>query len=444
MRVADDAHFDLDNQKSPRTPGYVLVIGATNRPDAVDQALRRPGRFDKEIGLGVPDENAREQILLVLIRNLRLEGDFDIHMIAKSTPGFVGADLAALVNKAGNLAMKRILDRRRSQFIERFSEDNDWWRHPWSSEEVEGLCITMHDFMEASKLVQPSTRREGFSSIPDVSWEDVGGLDSLRKAFDRYIVQPIKQPEDYEELGVDMKEGFMLYGPPGCGKTLIAKAVAHEAGANFIHIKGPEIVRKYVGDSEQEVRMIFTRARCCSPCIIFFDEIDSLAPKRGGEGAWAMERALNQLLVELDGANQRHGVYVIGATNRIDNIDAAIMRPGRFGRVFYVPLPTAYERLSILKALGRKKPLSPDVDLNALACREECRNLTGADLYALMNEAAIIVREEKKICVEQGVPYSEPLVIKTSHFEKAFQSISPSVTEEDVCFYESLRRIRPP
>ncbi|PKA49337.1 Cell division control protein 48 like C [Apostasia shenzhenica] len=447
MTCMDEAHqtlravdADADRETSDKISNYVLVIGATNRPDAIDQALRRPGRFDKEITLGVPNEIARLEILSVLTCDLKLEGNFDLFKIARSTPGFVGADLVALVNKAGNLAMKRIVDRKRPQLIDGVDGQmiKDWWRHPWSPEEIESLSITMSDFEEATGLVQPSTKREGFSSIPNVNWEDVGGLDSLREAFDRYIIQCIKHPEDYEELGVDMEFGFLLYGPPGCGKTLIAKAVAHEAGANFIHIKGPEILRKYVGESEQEVRTIFSRARTCSPCIIFFDEVDALTPKRGREGAWVVERALNQLLIELDGADQRHGVYVIGATNTPDAIDPAVLRPGRFGKLFYVPLPSAEERRSILKALARKKPVASDVDFDALAQREACRNLSGADLAALMNEAAMNVKEEKRLHLDQGTPYTEPLIIKTTHIEKAFDKISPSVSEERRLYYEAL------
>ncbi|KAG2608905.1 hypothetical protein PVAP13_4KG006600 [Panicum virgatum] len=259
---------DLDAESAEKKPGYVIVIGATNRPDAVDQALRRPGRFDREISLGVPDENARKQILKMLTQSLRIEGEFDLFKIARATPGFVGADLKALVDKAGNLAMKKVIDERKAQYSK-----HDWWRQPWDASEVEGLHITMDDFEEATKMVQPSLRREGFSSVPDVTWDDVGGLDSLRKEFDRCIIRCIKHPEVYEVFGVNMQAGFLLFGPPGCGKTLIAKAVAHEAGANFIHIKGPELLNKYVGESESEVRKIFTRARTNSPCILFFDEV---------------------------------------------------------------------------------------------------------------------------------------------------------------------------
>nr|XP_034576562.1 cell division control protein 48 homolog C-like isoform X2 [Setaria viridis] len=382
MTCMDEFHQNIggghsDAESSEKKPGYVIVIGATNRPDAVDQALRRPGRFDREISLGIPDEHARKQILKMLTQNLRLEGQFDLFKIARATPGFVGADLKALIDKAGNLAMKRIIDERRVQYSHGHDGNNkpDWWRQPWDVDEVESLHITMGDFEEAAKLVQPSLRREGFSSIPDVTWDDVGGLDSLRREFDRCIVRCIKNPEDYEAFGVNLQAGFLLFGPPGCGKTLIAKAVAHEAGANFIHIKGPELLNKYVGESESEVRKVFIRARTNSPCILFFDEADALTTKRGNEGGWVVERVVTQLLTELE--DQRQGVYVIGATNRIDVIDDAFLRPGRFGKKHYVPLPGADERVSVLKACARSKPISSGVDLDALARREECSNLTG-------------------------------------------------------------------
>ncbi|XP_020574931.1 cell division control protein 48 homolog C-like [Phalaenopsis equestris] len=240
------------------------------------------------------------------------------------------------------------------------------------------------------------------------------------------------------ELGVDMEVGFLLYGPPGCGKTLIAKALANEADANFIHSKGPEILRKYAGENEQEVRTIFSRARTCSSCILFFDEVDALTPKRGREGALVVERTLNQLLIELDGAVQRRGVYVIGATKRLEVIDPAVLRPGRFGRLSYVPLPTAEERGLILRGLCLKKPVSPDFYYTALASREACRNLNGADLVVLVRQAAMIVKEEKQLHVDQGISYDTPFVIKTSQFEKALETIVPSVSEEQRRYHEAL------
>ncbi|KAL0358667.1 UNVERIFIED_CONTAM: Cell division control protein 48C [Sesamum angustifolium] len=391
MTCMDESHRlvkpndeNADSESSNCRPGYVLVIGATNRPDAVDPALRRPGRFDREIVLGVPDECARVQILSVLTCNLKVEGAFDLVKIARSTPGFVGADLAALANKAGNLAMKRIIDKRKVE-LSKESEDRDcsedWWRQPWSHEEMERLSITMADF---------------------------------------------------EDFGVDLETGFLLYGPPGCGKTLIAKAVANEAGANFIHIKGPELLNKYVGESELAVRTIFSRARTCSPCILFFDEVDALTTKRGKEGGWVVERLLNQLLIELDGAEQRRGVYVIGATNRPEVMDRAVLRPGRFGKLLYVPLPSPDERGMILKALARKKPIDANMDLMALGRDGACENLSGADLSALMNEAAMAALEEKLTSSYRsldGVPWT----IKDVHFKRALEKISPSVSDKWSC-----------
>ncbi|RLM56377.1 hypothetical protein C2845_PM10G01290 [Panicum miliaceum] len=323
-----------------------------------------------EVVSGVSDENARKQILKMLTQNLRLEGEFDLFKIARATPGFVGADLKALLDKAGNLAMKRIIDERRAQYCRNHdgNSKHDWWRQPWDAGEVEGLHITMDDF---------------------------------------------------EVFGVNMQAGFLLFGPPGCGKTLIAKAVAHEAGANFIHIKGPELLNKYVGESESEVRKIFTRARTNSPCILFFDE----------------------LLIELDGADQRQGVYVIGATNGIDVIDDAVLRPGRFGKKHFVPLPGAEERVSILETRARSKPISSDVDLAALAHREECNNLTGADLASLVNEAAMAALEERLEFLDNGTSsMRSSSLIELSHFEGALSKVKPSVSEQQIRHYEALSK----
>ncbi|XP_042984658.1 cell division control protein 48 homolog C isoform X4 [Carya illinoinensis] len=387
-RLVHPSDANSNSGNSDQRPGYVLVIGATNRPDAVDSALRRPGRFDREIVLGVPDENGRAGILSVITRNLRLEGSFDRLKIARSTPGFVGADLAALVNKAGNLAMKRIIDERKSllskdSINEEYTED--WWRQPWLPEEMEKLTITMADF---------------------------------------------------EGLHVDLETGFLLYGPPGCGKTLIAKAVANEAGANFIHIKGPELLNKYVGESELAVRTLFSRARTCSPCVLFFDEVDALTTNRGKEGGWVVERLVNQLLIELDGAEQRRGVFVIGATNRPEAMDLALLRPGRFGKLLYVPLPNANERGLILKALGRKKPIDASVDLGAIGRMDACENLSGADLAALMNEAVMVAVEER--LSTESISDATSWTIKATHFERALSKISPSVSDKQKQYYKIL------
>ncbi|KAK9750292.1 hypothetical protein RND81_02G185100 [Saponaria officinalis] len=444
LTCMDESHMAVkssdansDTEDGDKKSGYVLVIGATNRPDAVDASLRRPGRFDREIALGVPDENARAEILSVLMKNLRLAGDFDLLKIAKATPGFVGADLVALVNKAGNLAMRRIIDTRKSDLVKEEEElpAEEWWKEPWSSEEMNKLNITMADFEDAAKLVQPSSRREGFSTIPNVKWEDVGGLDDLRRQFELYIVNRIKYPAQYEESGVDLETGFLLYGPPGCGKTLIAKAVANEAGANFIHIKGPELLNKYVGESESHVRRIFSRARTCAPCIIFFDEVDALTTERGKEGGWVVERLLNQLLIELNGGDHRRGVFVIGATNRPEVMDHALLRPGRFGKLLLVPLPNSGERGLILKALARKKPIDASVNLLDIGAR--CENMSGADLSAVMNEAAMASLEEK-LKLTTPVFGGCPSTIKPAHFEQALMKVKPSVSEKSKKYYEKL------
>ncbi|EMS60243.1 Cell division control protein 48-like protein C [Triticum urartu] len=413
---ADD--MEDDSQSYEKKPGYVIVIGATNRPDAVDQALRRPGRFDREIYLGVPDENARKQILERLTRKLRLppKGQFDLLKIAKATPGFVGVDLKALVDTAGSVAIKRFFNARKDKFLKE-GNNLDYLKHPLDKHEVQRLSIIMDDF--------------GYMMCVDfmvskLTWMVI------------YVIFLSKK------FGVNMQAGVLLFGPPGCGKTLIAKAVAHDAGANFIHIKGPEGLNKYVGESEAYIRRTFARARLNSPCILFFDEIDALTTKRGMEGAWVVERLLNQLLIELDGADQREGVYVIGATNRIDVIDDALLRPGRLGQKYFVLLPSANERHSILKALicSQRKPVSCTVDLDAFARREECNNLSGADLASLVDEAAKEALDESLELLENGALSISSLCsvasIELSHFEQALSKIKPSVSEQQRKHYEAL------
>ncbi|KAG5233505.1 Cell division control protein [Salix suchowensis] len=437
-RLVQPSDDSSSSESSNRIPGNVLVIGATNRPDAVDPALRRPGRFDREINLGVPDEKARVQILSVLTKSCTLEGSLDILQIARSTPGFVGADLNAW----------RVASQRKSelsgQMIEK-EENEDWWKKPWSPEEMEKLAITMADFEKAAKLVQPSSKREGFSSIPNVKWEDVGGLGDIRDEFDLYIISRIKYPDDYQKFGVNLETGILLYGPPGCGKTMIAKAAANEAGANFIHVKGPELLNKYVGESELAVRTLFSRARTCSPCIIFFDEVDALTTMRGKEGGWVVERLLNQLLIELDGADQRPGIFIIGATNRPEVMDPAVLRPGRFGKLIHVPLPSSEDRGLILKALAKGKPIDPSVDLAAIGQMEACKNFSGADLRKLMEEAAMTALKEAKrqrhLNETSGTitaTQNEPSVnITATHFEQALGKISPSVSEKQIQYYKA-------
>ncbi|CAM8928739.1 unnamed protein product [Rhodiola kirilowii] len=405
---------------------HVLVIAATNHPDEIDPALRRPGRFDREIYIGVPDEKARIHILSVLTRGLKVcEDSLDLLKIARLTPGYVGADLDSLIDMAGNVAMLRVVEDMRNKVLNETQEDEDGDAVEWLPRESENPSITMGDFEEALKEVQPSLKREGFSSIPDVKWEDVGGLDDLRKVFTSHIVKQIMFPGKAELYGLKFDKGFLLYGPPGCGKTLLAKAVAKEAGANFIHIKGPEILNKYVGESETAVRAIFNRARTCAPCIIFFDEVDALTSKRGEEGGRVHESVALQLMMELDGGDKRSGVYVIGATNRRDAMDPAFLRPGRFGKHLYVGYPNPDQRAQILKAICRKLiPIYSNVDLDALARSAACENFSGADLSALVHEASVAASEENETLEASGC---EAVVsVSTRHFKKALAVISES------------------
>lgn len=331
----------------------VMVLGATNRADAIDPALRRAGRFDREILIGVPDEEARCQILIKMTRTMRLEGNFNFARIAKLTPGYVGADLRALTKEAAVVAINRIFRETGSDtsntattttttilggahqplLLEDVEGKDSPAVIPLTSEQMEPLYIIMDDFLEAIKHVQPSSKREGFATVPDVTWDNIGALESIREELALSVIEPIRHPERFKELGLPLPAGVMLYGPPGCGKTLLAKAIASQSGANFISVKGPELLDKYVGESERAVRRVFERAKASCPCIVFFDELDSLCPRRGGSsetsggGGGVSERVVNQLLTEMDGLESRRSVFVIAATNRPELIDPAMMRP---------------------------------------------------------------------------------------------------------------------
>ncbi|KAJ4907457.1 Cell division control protein 48-like protein C [Raphanus sativus] len=424
--------------------GYVVVIGATNTPDALDPALRRGRRFGREIALTPPDEHARAEILSLVAQRLRLEGSFDMKRIARLTPGFVGADLEELADMAASLCVNRIMDSRKLQLSgDSPNDDRSWLSQPWSDEELDKLFVRMSDFEEAVKLVKGSLTREGFSTVPDVTWGDVGGLDHLRTQLKDYVVNPIKYPETFEKFGgkLNLETGFLLYGPPGCGKTLVAKAVANEAGANFIHIKGPELLNKYLGESERAIRTLFQRARTSSPCVIFFDEVDALTGRRGREGDLVVGGLLNQFLTELHGGDRRD-VYVIGATNRLDVIDPAFLRPGRFGNRVYVPLPNADERVSILKSIAKKRPIDPSVDLDAIA-NKYCEGFSGADLANLMDQAIHVAVKEKFQSIESsedGDMDSSDCTIKMTHFKQALSLVTPSVSKQQIKHYEEQRK----
>ena len=323
-----------------------------------------------------------------------------------------------------------------------------------SEDELSSLAITMTDFEEALKVVQPSAKREGFATVPDVSWDDVGALDNVREQLNDAIVNPIRYPQLHEQMGLSHPAGVLLYGPPGCGKTLLAKAIASSSNASFISIKGPELLNKYVGESERAVRQVFQRGRASAPCVIFFDELDALCPRRDGQSNQSGQRLVNQLLTEMDGTSARRQVYIIGATNRPDIIDAAIMRPGRLEKLVYVPLPEPNDRVAILETLARKTPLEPDaVDLRAIALDSRCDGFSGADLAALVRQAATFALREcfqrmdaaAKSKLDQPSDAHEVVQVGTRHFEAAFEHVLPSVSEDVASMYDTmtLRTSRP-
>ncbi|QIX02202.1 hypothetical protein AMS68_007719 [Peltaster fructicola] len=399
-RIVAQLLISMDElEGDPNKP--VIVLAATNRPDSLDAALRRGGRFDTEIMIGVPNEGVRASILAAQTRKLRLASDVDIRSLAKSTAGFVGADLKDLVGKAGAWQMRALKAAfvkqgaelgtanignealpELGQLIARLQQKKNLPRPAG----FENTAITMQAFLSVLPTITPSSKREGFATVPDVSWADVGALQAVRRELEMAIVQPIVNPERFIEIGLDAPTGVLLWGPPGCGKTLLAKAVAAESKANFISIKGPELLDKYVGESEAAVRRVFSRARSSAPCIIFFDELDALAPRRDGSAAESSARVVNMLLTELDGLHDRGGIFVIGATNRPDIIDEAMLRPGRLETPLFVDLPGPQERVEILQTLLRQKNVPQE--LADIARTSACDGFTGADLRSLWTKAA--------------------------------------------------------
>ena len=342
----------LDNLNSKDELCSVIVISATNRPDAIDPALRRAGRFDKELALGIPDEKARSEILKVLCKNVKLDNGFDFDILAHKTPGYVGADLKNLIREAAINSLDILLTCLNIQIdsINELDFETLKTNHP---DLLSKLFLNMSDFDKALKHIQPSAKREGFATIPDITWDDVGALKNIREEMQLSILVPIKYNEDVKTLGLTTSVGILLCGPPGCGKTLLAKAIANESGINFISVKGPELLNMYVGESERAVRSVFNRARDSKPCVIFFDEIDALCPKRSEtESSQVTSRVVNQLLTEMDGLEPR-SCFLLAATNRPDILDPAILRPGRFDKIIYVDFPSAEERYDILKTLSK-------------------------------------------------------------------------------------------
>uniref|UniRef100_A0A7S4G498 AAA+ ATPase domain-containing protein n=1 Tax=Eutreptiella gymnastica TaxID=73025 RepID=A0A7S4G498_9EUGL len=516
-----------------------IVMGATNRPDAIDSALRRAGRFDREIHMSIPTYEGRIEILQVLTQKLKLEGELDLKSIAFRTPGFVGADLHALTKEASAIALQRIFNlivdnaaadaaasaaEPENDAAEKKAEEKADEKPSGADEEcvfpappparmpppkirssspplsvdkpdagfdlddpagaaddppegplepaapvpeaiappsssqpfalpvveigpeiLEKCSIMMADFDEAVTLVQPSTMREGFTTVPSVTWDDVGALEDVKVELINNISKPILRPDVFKAMGcLDNPIGVMLYGPPGCGKTLVAKAIANESGANFISIKGPELLNKFLGETEKSVRTVFARAQSSAPCILFFDELDALAPKRGNEsGNAAAERVVNQLLTELDGVKGRNQVYVIGASNRLDMIDPAMLRPGRLDKLLFVPLPNAAQRITILQKQARNAPLDGDVDLGTYGSDKRCDGFSGADCAALVREAAVAAVTEFFDSMQDDDDARDttrdPPTVGVRHFETALQKVKPSVSVKDRTRYEQMR-----
>ena len=363
----------MDGMKSR---GKVVVIAATNRPDSIDPALRRPGRFDREIEIGIPDEEGRLEILQIHTRGMPVDEKIDLKQFARVTHGFVGADLESLAKEAAMRSLRRILP------------DIDLQQEKISAEILQKIKISEDDFKEALKEVRPSALREVLVQIPNVTWDDVGGLDSLKEELKEAVEWPLKHKEAFQHVDVATPKGILLHGPPGTGKTLIAKALAKMTESNFISVKGPELLSKWVGESEKGVREIFRKARQAAPCIIFFDEIDSLVPRRsGGDSTHVSENVVSQILTEIDGLEELNDVLIIGATNRLDIVDEALLRPGRFDRIIEVPKPDAKGRKHILQIHTKKKPLGQDVDLSKIV--EITDGYSGAELAAICNRAAI-------------------------------------------------------
>jgi transitional endoplasmic reticulum ATPase len=399
--------------------GKVVVIAATNRPDALDPALRRPGRFDREIEIGIPDEKSRLEILQIHTRGMPLEPDVKLEEMARVTHGFVGADLQALAKEAAILAVRRVIP------------EINMEETKVPAKTLNKIKVKMQDFQDALRDVQPSAMREVLVQAPNVKWEDIGGLTGVKEELTEAVEWPLKYGKLYLKGDVKPPKGILLYGPPGTGKTLIAKAVANESEANFISIKGPELISKWVGESEKGVREVFRKARAAAPCVIFFDEVDAIAPKRkSGEGEnQVTERVVSQLLTEMDGLEELEGVVVLGATNRPDIIDEALLRPGRFDKILRVPPPDKEGRLEILKIHTKKKPLAKDVDLEKLA--EQTEGYTGAQIAAVANAASIAaIKRLVKVHGKDVDAATEDLTITMRDFEEALKEARRKVTSE--------------
>lgn len=418
----------------------VVVMAATNRPNVIEPALRRFGRFDRELDIGVPDADGRLEILKIKSKRMRLSNDCDLSAIAKSLHGYVGADISQLCMEAAYSAVRRKLP------------SIDMYAKELPEAVLNSMEVTKDDFKHAMGVTNPSTLRESIVEVPSVSWADVGGLDDVKKELQETVQYPLEHADKFEKFGMQASKGVLFYGPPGCGKTLLAKAIANECGANFISIKGPELLTMWFGESEANVRDLFDKARAASPCILFFDELDSIAKARGGgagAGSDAGDRVINQILTEIDGISGSKNVFVIGATNRPDILDNAITRPGRLDQLIYIHLPDTESRLSIFKANLRKSPIAPDVDLETLALATE--GFSGADITEICQRAARnAIRESVDADIARARRLASGLeaedavdgawdpvpFIRRDHFEEAMSRARRSVSENDVKVYE--------
>merc|ERR1719283_564081 len=420
---------------------HVVVMGATNRPNSIDPALRRFGRFDRGVDIGIPDTTGRLEILRIHTKNMKLADDVELEQVASETHGHVGADLAALCSEA---ALQQI--REKMDLIDLEDDTID-------AEVLDSLAVTMADFRYAMGKSTPSAIRECVVEVPTVTWQDVGGLENVKKELQELVQYPVEHPEKFLKFGMMPSRGVLFYGPPGCGKTLLAKAIANECQANFISIKGPELLTMWFGESEANVRDVFDKARSAAPCVLFFDELDSIAKSRGGgsggDAGGASDRVINQILTEMDGMGSKKNVFIIGATNRPDIIDSAIMRPGRLDQLIYIPLPDDGSRMAILKSNLRKSPVADNVDLPYLA--KMTRGFSGADLTEICQRAcklairesidADIRREKEKQkagATTMDVDDEEDLVpeITKAHFEEAMKFARRSVSDNDIKKYE--------
>jgi transitional endoplasmic reticulum ATPase len=406
--------------------GNVIVIGATNRPGALDPALRRPGRFDREIEIGVPDKQGRYEILQIHTRGMPLAKDVDLKKLAEMTHGYTGADLAALARETAMKALRR--------YLPEINLEEE--RIPPSV--LEKMEIRMEDFLNAYREITPTAMREVYIEVPAVHWDQIGGLEEVKEELREAVEWPLKNPEIFKRMGIRPPKGILLFGPPGCGKTLLARAVATESEANFVSIKGPEVFSKWVGESEKAIREVFRKARMASPAVIFFDEFDSLVPRRGMgyANSGVTERVISQLLTEMDGIMTLQDVVIIAATNRPDIVDPAVLRPGRFDRLIYVPEPDEKARLEIFKIYTKDMPLAKDVNLAELASKT--KSYSGADIEAVCREAALNA-------LRRDINSKE---VTLADFQKALEKIGPSISPDMESWYKSfiktVRRIRKP